>query len=183
MEHIRVNEKIRLEMLKASMAQIIFETIDRDRKYLRNWLPFVDDTKKVSDTETFIATVTNTNNNKDIIYSIWYNEMFAGLIGFKDTDWMNKKSEIGYWLAENMQGKRIVTSCVEKLIQHAFQKLKLNRIQIKVAENNTKSASIPKRLGFVYEGTERAGEKHHNKYLNLKVYSLLKEDISKSFAT
>ena len=109
--------------------------------------------------------------------------MFAGLIGFKDTDWMNKKSEIGYWLAENMQGKHIVTSCVEKLIQHAFQKLKLNRIQIKVAENNTKSASIPKRLGFVYEGTERAGEKHHNKYLNLKVYSLLKEDISKSFAT
>jgi ribosomal-protein-serine acetyltransferase len=183
MEHIRVDNNIRLENIKPSMAQVIFETIDRDRNYLRNWLPFVDSSKQVSDTEAFIASVTNKSNTKDIIYSIWYKEEFAGLIGFKDSDWINRKTEIGYWLAERMQGKGIITSCAEILIKYAFHKLKLNRIQIKVAEKNTRSSSIPKKLGFVFEGIERAGEKHNNQYLNLETYSILKDDNPRYFAT
>ena len=179
MEHLRVNDKIRIEKITMSMAQIIFETIDRDRSYLREWLPFVDSTKQVSDTEAFIASVTGPNNKKDYIFSIWYKEEFAGLIGFKDTDWLNRKTEIGYWLAKKMQGKRIITTCVEALIKYAFQKQKLNRIQIKVAEKNHKSESIPQRLGFQFEGIERQGEFHDQKYLNLKVYSLIKSDFIK----
>ena len=54
MEHIRVSDKIRLEEIKLSMAHLIFEAIDRDREYLKQWLPFVDFTKQPSDTEAFI---------------------------------------------------------------------------------------------------------------------------------
>ena len=114
------------------MLMKIIETIDRDRNYLRNWLPFIDSTRQVSDTENFIESVTNKSNSRDIIYSIWYKEEFGGLVGFKDTDWINRKTEIGYWLAEKMQGKGVITSCVERLIKHAFQKLKLNRIQSEI---------------------------------------------------
>lgn len=177
MEHIRINDKIRLEEIKMSMAQIIFDTINRDRKYLEEWLPFVNLTQQVSDTKAFIAGVNSPTNKKDLIYSIWYKEEFAGLIGFKDTDWRNKKTEIGYWLAKKMQGKGIASLCVDKLVRYAFKKQKLNRVQIKVAENNSKSESIPIRLGFQFEGIERAGELHNNKYLNLKTYSLLKTDL------
>jgi ribosomal-protein-serine acetyltransferase len=176
MEHIRVSDKIRLESLKLSMAPVIFETIDRDRAYLRQWLPFVDSTSELRHTESFIHSITSTDNKRDMIYSIWYNEEFAGLIGFKDTDSVNKKTEIGYWLAEKMQQKGIVTDCVKTLVKVAFQKLGLNRVQIKVAENNTKSEAIPQRLNFQFEGIERAGELHRNKFLDLKIYSLLKHD-------
>ncbi|MEN8115863.1 MAG: GNAT family protein [Bacteroidota bacterium] len=176
MDHIRINDKLRLEKINLSMAPVIFETIERDRTYLREWLPFVDLTKQVSDTEKFIAEITRKENNKNEIFSIWYNEEFAGLIGFKDTDWVNLKTEIGYWLAEKMQGKGIITLSVKKLIEFAFIKLKLNRIQIKTAEQNSRSESIPKRLKFKFEGIEREGELHLNNYLNLKVYSLLKSD-------
>jgi ribosomal-protein-serine acetyltransferase len=178
MEHIRVNNKIRLETLKMSMKAVVFETIDRDREYLQKWLPFVAFTKEVADTERFIAGLTQTGQkNKETIYSIWYKENFAGLVGFKDTDWTNRKTEIGYWLAENMQGKGIASETVKKLIRYAFTKQHLNRIQIKVAEGNKKSEAIPIRLGFSFEGIERAGEFHENNYLNLKVYSLLKTDL------
>ncbi len=176
MEHIRVNHKVRLEKINLSMAPVIFETIDHNRDYLQEWLPFVKYTQQVADTEAFIESVTGKDNKKDDIFSIWYNEEFAGLIGFKDTDWVNRKTEIGYWLAKNMQGKKIVTSSVETLLKYAFQKQKLNRVQIKVAEANAKSESIPVRLGFKYEGLEREGELHIDKYLNLKIFSLLKSD-------
>ena len=151
--------------------------MDKDRKYLKTWLPFVDQTTEVSDTEKFIERVLeNTETKKNEIFSIWFHEEFAGLIGFNDIDWLNRKTEIGYWLAEQMQGKGIATLSAEKLIHYGFKKLKLNRIQIKVAVGNTKSASIPKRLGFIFEGIERSGELHGRKYVDLEVYSRLKSD-------
>ncbi|MFV0589908.1 MAG: GNAT family N-acetyltransferase [Draconibacterium sp.] len=176
MEHIRISDKLRLEKVKTSMADVIFQTIDRDREYLKEWLPFVNFTKKMSDTELFIQSISSPENVRDEIFSIWYNEEFAGLIGFKDTDWTNRKTEIGYWLAQPMQGKGIILACVQKLIAYAFRKLKLNRIQIKVAEYNQKSEAIPKKLNFTFEGIERHGELHGNKYLNLKIYSYLASD-------
>jgi ribosomal-protein-serine acetyltransferase len=75
-----------------------------------------------------------------------------------------------------MQGKGIITLCVKKLVFYSFQKLKLNRIQIKVAVGNQKSAAIPQRLGFHFEGVERDGEKHNDRFFNLEVYSLLHSD-------
>jgi ribosomal-protein-serine acetyltransferase len=120
--------------------------------------------------------VSGESNRRDFIYVVWYKEVFAGLIGFKDTDWVNRKTEIGYWLAEKMQHKGIITACVATLVDYAFRKLKMHRIQIKVAENNQKSEAIPQKLHFTLEGIERAGELHGDKFLNLKVYSLLATD-------
>ena len=177
MDHIRVTNNIELETLKLSMTDVIFEAIDRNRDFLNQWLPFVDYTQNKSDTENFIETVVNQPGRKrDEVYSIWYKQEFAGLIGFKETDWINRKTELGYWLAERMQGKGIVTTCMEKLLRFAFQKLNMNRVQVKVAVNNSKSAAIPKKLGFKFEGIEREGERHKNRYLDLEVYSLLKSD-------
>lgn len=177
MENLVVNDHIRLESLKLSMAQQIYNTIDRDRQYLKQWLPFVEMTHHISDTENFIKIVSsNEKYKRDNIYSIWYRETFAGLVGFKDTDWNNRKTELGYWLAEKLQGKGIITTCVKKLLSYAFVKMRMNRVQIKVAIGNYKSAAIPKRLGFQLEGIERAGEFHDNKFLDLQVFSLLKKD-------
>lgn len=159
------------------MAQVIFDTIVRDQQYLKAWLPFVEYTREIEDTQLFIQSVTDDDiNQKKAIYSIWVNEEFAGLVGFNDIDWANKKTELGYWLAENMQGKGIITLCAQKLIRYAFEKLKLNRIQIKVAVGNEKSEAIPKRLDFQFEGIERNGELIENQFHDLKIYSLLKND-------
>ncbi len=158
------------------MAATIFETIDRDRDYLREWLPFVDETKEISHTEAFIRSISGKDNSRDDIYTVWYKEEFAGLIGFKDTDLINRKTEIGYWLAEKMQRKGIITASVSKLVNYAFKKQGMNRIQIKVAEQNSKSEAIPIRLNFKFEGIERGGEFHQNHYVNLKVYSKLAGD-------
>lgn len=174
---LTVSGEIRLEHIKYSLAPVIFETIDRDRNYLKTWLPFVDFTLHLSDTEKFLHEVLNdSSGRKKELFSIWYNNEFAGLIGFNDIDWTNKKTEIGYWIAEKMQGKGIVTLCTKKLLWYAFEKLKLNRVQIKVARENPKSAAVPKRIGFVFEGIERSGEKIKNMYYDLEVYSMLKKD-------
>ena len=172
---IQVSPDILLKELTAADAQIIFDTIDAQRKYLGEWLPFVAFTTDISFTEAFVnAYVGSPRNNPT--FTIWYKGAFAGLIGFKDSDYDNEKTEIGYWLSEASQHKGIVTLACQKLIEFAFDELQMNRIQIKVAEANTKSRSIPERLGFCLEGIERCGEKHANGYFDLCVYSLLKSE-------
>jgi len=177
MERLEVDNEIVLEILKLSMAETIFLTIDRDRNYLKQWLPFVNHTKKQTDTEFFIkSTISDDSQVKNLVFSIHYRNTFAGLISLKDIDYLNRKTEIGYWLAEVMQGKGIITRSVKKMMEYAFRNLNLNRIQIKVAVGNKKSAAIPSRLGFEFEGIERDGEFHTYKYFNLETYSFLRKD-------
>jgi len=40
----------------------------------------------------------------------------------------------------------------------------MNRVQIRCGVGNDKSSAIPRRLGFTFEGIERAGERHNHVY-------------------
>ena len=181
MEYLLVDDDIHLERVKLSHGMLIFDTINHNRDFLRQWLPFVDLTHSVEDTERYLETIISSpEKTRNEIYTIWFKGEFSGLAGFKDMDWINHKAEIGYWLAEKAQGKGIMTRTVKKMIDFGFRNMNFNRIQIKVAAGNFKSSAIPKRLHLLYEGTERNGEFHTDKYFDLEVFSILKHEWIKS---
>ncbi len=173
-----IDHQIELRQLKLSDAKDIFDTINKQRSYLGKWLPFVEFTKELKDTEDFILSLIKAPKSTfEYVFTIRENDGFAGLIGFKSTDHTNKKTEIGYWLSEKFQGKGLVTKSVTRLLGFAFQELKIHRVQIKCATGNQASINIPKNLGFKFEGIERAGELlTGNVYTDLEIYSKLKND-------
>ncbi len=174
---IAVDSEIELRPLSFGSASLIYETINRNRKYLREWLPFVDNTKKVKDTENFILSVIeSTCPKQNVIYEVWYNKEFSGLLGLKEFDSLNRKAEIGYWLSENKQGKGIMLRSCRALVDFGFKKLGIQRISVKCAVGNKRSMQIPFRLHFEYEGTERSSEYLYGKYVDLKTYSILKKE-------
>jgi ribosomal-protein-serine acetyltransferase len=180
MQSIVVSNEILLERIQIRDAEAIFNAIDRDRSHLGVWLPFVDSTKSVQDSEAFINRVmVNRDETFNEVYTIWFKGDFAGTIGFHNTDRINEKSEIGYWLISEMLGKGIINSCCIELIQIAFEKMGMNRITIRCALGNTASEKIASRLGFKYEGIERNGERFHDIFLDLKVFSLLKREFTR----
>jgi len=174
---IIVSENLTLKLLNQESAGIIFQSINLNRRYLRKWLPFVDNTWKEEDTAVFISTILRRTLPKpDIVYEIWYTDSFAGLIAIKEVDEWNKRAELGYWLIPQFEGIGIMTSCCVAILDFVFTKLGLNRIQIKVGIGNARSSRIPERLGFHFEGIERSGEKFQDHYKDLELYSLLKKD-------
>ncbi len=171
---IQVSDDIILYPLSVDDIFKIFNTINTEREYMREWLPFVDTTKEVEDTANFVNHVLETGEKQ---FSIYYKEQFVGLIGYKDTDNLNKKLEIGYWLSQYAQGKGIMMQSVNKLVEYAFAEMDMNRVQIKVAVGNYKSRRIPEKLGFQDEGIERDGELLvDGVYTDIVVYSLLKRE-------
>ena len=178
---IPVSEDLRLREVSLSDAPAIFGIINTNREFLRKWLPFVDYSKAVADTEAFIKTVTAEGNTTDLVFVVLYQGQHVGVIGFKGIDPANLKLEIGYWLAEEQQHKGIMVRSCTALIKYAFDKMQMNRVQIKVGVGNTRSSSIPKKLHFTMEGIERDGELLSNgQFHDLEVYSLLRKDWQKA---
>jgi len=175
MREFKVNDNILLKEINLGVVESIFQTIDNEREYLIEWLPFVELTQDISFTRQFIENYLN-SDKLDLTCAIYYQFQFAGIIGLKDTDIDNKKTEIGYWLSKSFQGNGIITQSCKVLINFVFNKMKMNRVQIKAATKNLKSWKIPERLGFTFEGIERNGELHDRGFVDLKVYSLLRND-------
>lgn len=174
---IKVEPLLELRPLSLSSAQTIFDSIHSSRNHLGKWLPFVSATKSVNDTKNFINSVLNSKNQKpDMIFEIWFKDAFAGLIGYKEIDNTNHKVELGYWLDKNHMNKGIAVKATDAVVKHAFLNMKMNRVTIKVAVGNQRSAVIPKKLGFTFEGLEKAGEYFNDHYLDLEVYRLLKKE-------
>lgn len=177
---IEISETITLKPISLDDVQAIFNTINMERAYLRKWLPFVDGTLQENDTFGYVQQVLEED---EIVYTIFDNDDFVGLIGFKNIDETNKKAEIGYWLSESAQGKGIITLSVRELLLYAFDEIDINKIQIKVAVDNERSRRVPERLGFKLEGIELDGELLvDNKFTDLAVYGLTKKDFKKKNA-
>ncbi|MDR2037389.1 MAG: GNAT family N-acetyltransferase [Bacteroidales bacterium] len=175
---IHVDEHLLLKEIEMSDAAAVFKTIDTQREYLGKWLPFVAFTQKLEDSEKFVQSILDIPSEyREYVFAMVYDGLFAGIIGFKDTDHQNKKTEIGYWLSEKYQKKGVVTKSVKSLMTFAFEELGMNRIQIKCATGNIPSKNIPKRLKFKFEGIERDGELlTGNIYTDIEIYSRLKND-------
>ena len=175
---LKIDTYIELKQLEQSDSIDIFKTINSQREYLGEWLPFVELTKEISDTEKFVDSVVNAPEDRfEYVFAIRRHNEFIGLIGFKDTDKANQKTEIGYWLSEKFQKQGIITKSVEKLCDFAFNNQGINRVQIKCAVGNKPSRRIPQKLGFKFEGIERDGELlTGNLFTDLAIYSKLKSD-------
>jgi ribosomal-protein-serine acetyltransferase len=168
---LHITPYLQLHPATVADAAEMFGLIDANRFYLRRWLPFVDSTLAVADSETYLKFVEE-HAERNPVFTIQFYGKMAGLVGLKDTDYDNLRTEIGYWLAEGFQHKGIMTRCVRTLVDYAFSDLGLHRIQIRCAVGNTASKKIPRRLGFIKEGVERDGELlSDNLFTDLEVYS------------
>ena len=174
MKSIRINGSLVLKEINESSARDIFHLIDNNHSHLREWLPFIDNTKRPEDTEQFIRWVRK--SDRDLVFEIRENNEIIGLIALKDIDYLNCKTEIGYWLTKDHEGKGIITRSCEALLDICFKEMGMNRVQIKAATGNAKSLLVSERLGLKFEGIERAGEYLNGRFADLMVFSILKNE-------
>jgi ribosomal-protein-serine acetyltransferase len=174
---LKIDADLYLRQLQETDAMPLFAVIDRNRKYLREWLPWLDTSIKPEDTLLFIRTTQQQfENNDGFAAGIWYKNAIVGTIGFHKVDWLNRSVEIGYWLDADCQGKGIITRACRAFIDHAFNEWHLHRVQIRCATGNQKSCRIPERLGFVREGLQRQAEFLYDHYADLIVYGMLEQE-------
>jgi ribosomal-protein-serine acetyltransferase len=166
-----------LRLIEERHGPELFAAVDRDRPYLREWLAWVDATHSVDDTLAFIrASLEAFANNQSITAGIWFHGELAGVIGTHRIDWLNRKTEIGYWLAQRFQRNGVMTDSCRALITHLFRERGLHRVECLCATGNARSCAIPQRLGFTREATLRQAQWLDGRYHDLYLWSVLQSE-------
>ncbi len=163
-----------LRLLEERHAEELFALTDRNRAYLREWMPWVDPTRTADDTRKFIrGTMEQFARNDGFVAGLWHAGRIAGSIGLHKVDWGNGATSLGYWVSADLQGKGLATRASRAIVDHAFRELKLNRMEIRCGVENKKSRRIPEKLGFKLEGVARQAEKLYDRFIDVAVYSML----------
>jgi ribosomal-protein-serine acetyltransferase len=170
-----VDESLELRQIAEDDAVELTALIDRNRKHLRQWLPWLDRNIDIEDTARFIGrSLEQALDNNGLTFGIVFRNSLAGVIGQIYVDSAGNETELGYWLDARHQGRGIVTRAAACLVDYAFEEQNCERVIMHCAVGNTKSRAIPERLGFVKEGILPDAEWLYDHYVDLVVYSVLK---------
>src|SRR5436309_536427 len=112
---------IEVRLLEMQDAEELFAMVERNRPYLREWLPWVDSTRSAEDVRGFIHRVhLQYEASQGPQAAIVMDGRIVGGIGCHPIDWSNKNCSIGYWIAAEQQGRGVMTQCAANLIDYLF---------------------------------------------------------------
>lgn len=174
---IEVREQLELVPLSEEHLQELHMLIEKNRAHLKEWLGWLDSTKSIDDTRTFLkGAISDFIDSGRPTYSIFFRGELVGLCSVNSWSPRNHLASIGYWLSKEHGGKGIMTDCVSIIVNLCFDDLKVNKIEINCAKGNHKSQAIPRRLGFKEEGLLRQREFLYDRYVDHIVFGLLKSE-------
>jgi ribosomal-protein-serine acetyltransferase len=168
---------IEIRQFALEEAETVFGVVQRNREYLRTWLPWVDQTSSPDDVRAFIAgSIEQHDAGHGPNCGIWLDGAFIGSIGCHSWQPDDRNCCIGYWIEAGRQGRGTVTRCCIQLLDYLFREAKLHRVGIRCAPGNARSRAIPQRLGFTFEGLALEAQRLADRWVDLEIWSMLEQD-------
>ena len=145
---ILTTERLTLRQLVISDAQEIF-TLRSDSEINR----YLDrkPSNTIEDAGNFINKVNeNISKNDSLYWAITFGERkkLIGTICLFSFSEENGTCEIGYELLTNFQGQGIMKEAAEKVIDYAFNIIKVQKIEASLHKDNQRSISLLEKLSF-----------------------------------
>ena len=179
MPRFELSDGVELRSLTEADVKELYALIEANRSYLAPWMPWAAG-QTVDGTAEFVRkSIKQEADDDGFQVAVIVDGAIAGVLGH-ELDRENRTTTIGYWLAEDQQGRGLMTAAVKRLLEHAFDELRLNRVGIEVAPNNPRSRALAERLGFREEGVLREAERFaDDDYRDLVLYSMLASEWSR----
>jgi len=174
---LKVDDNVELRSFAEADAAEIFNLAKENYEHLRPFVHWITKDYSIETARDFIERTQKAFAEKTgQTFGIFQNEKLVGAISFVVFNWKSRRTEIGYWIDKNYEGRGIVTESCKVLTNYAFQELKMNRIEIRCATENTRSCAVPERLNFKLDGVLRQSEWRHTRFFDMAIYSLLAEE-------
>lgn len=169
--------EIRLRAWAEEDTDAALAVVLRNRDHLQPFMHWMTPDYSLEHARKFLTeAIANRIARKNLGFAIFRKSELIGSIGFVGFDWKAGKTEIGYWIDKSAEGRGIITRACRRLIDYAFDELKLNRIEIRCSAENERSSAVPERLGFRLEGVLREAEFRNGRLHDFKIYGLLADD-------
>ena len=167
-------------------APLLKDAVDSSLEHLRPWMPWALDEPQSLDqkVELLRAFRGQFDRDENFVYGIFVRDESEVVGGTGLHPRVGDGGlEIGYWVAAGAIGEGYATEVAAALTRVAFEVCSVDRVHIHVAPENVASTRIPRKLGFVEEGTlrrrlppRRPGEARRDQV----TFTMLREELSRS---
>ena len=96
-----------------------------------------------------------------------------GIVGHYRIKWEHFRSEIGYMILPEYNGKGIVTEVVGLFLDYGFNTMNMHSIEAVIDPRNTASRRVLEKNGFVKEAYFKEHEFYNGAFLDSEVYSII----------
>jgi ribosomal-protein-alanine N-acetyltransferase len=125
--------------------------------------------------------VTRREDGRGVTWAVFKDGSFCGIfsvIGLVRTHraLTYNKAELAYWISRKYQRQGIMTEAGLRVVQFAFEELKLHKLFVSHFSDNAASENLIKRLGFRYVGEQLEEFQKDGVWHNHKLYELLESE-------
>ena len=174
-----LSARLRLRAPRRGDSGPLHEAIEETLDQLVPWLPWARPGHSRAETRRYLraarAAWARRTSFEFVIETVGGGTVL-GVTSLHRVDWMRRSAGIGYWVRRGRHGHGFATEACEAVLGHAFDALRINRVEALVALANKPSQRVVEKLGFTREGVSREAELIDGEFLDHYQYSLLDRD-------
>lgn len=141
---------------------------------LRDGLPYP---YTENDAKEYITAMLSSDPYQTFAFAIVVDDHVVGSIGVFRCDNIHcQTAELGYYVGEAYWGQGIATEAVQQICQYIFTHTNILRIFAEPFAYNQGSCRVLEKAGFQCEGILRKNAVKNGQVLDMKMYSLIKEE-------
>jgi ribosomal-protein-serine acetyltransferase len=149
-----VDNEITLKQISEDFTNELFKLAQNNfSNKLCYWCPGIK--KTYSTRESTLAYIIDAKSKFDEDgtpdFLIFLNNNLAGMISLSPLDSSQTKSEIGYWLGEEFEGKGLISRSFPIVLDYAQKSLGLVAVELSTAVTNIRSQKLPNKFKFTRE--------------------------------
>ena len=158
------SKRLLMRRYQLNDSAVYYHMLRNNWEHLYEFLPsFLVNVQSEEDIKTWFAKQQAEWNALNLfLFGVWKKETgaYIGESYLANPDWDVPRVEVGYFLVKESIGQGYATESAKAIIQYAFEQMKVLRINLQCAADNTASIQVAKRCGFTQEGCFR---QHHRK--------------------
>ncbi|MCU1268256.1 MAG: acetyltransferase [Acidobacteria bacterium] len=174
-----MTERLSLRPLQAEDVDLLWPDISDGE--ISKYMAWEAHTNKAQTVDFVKGEIARRESGKGITWAIFKEGSFCGIFSIIGLVRSHRaltfnKAELAYWLGRKYQGQGIMTEAGQRVLQFAFQEMKLHKIFVSHFSVNDASGNLIKRLGFRYVGEQIEEFQKHGVWYNHKNYELLERE-------
>ncbi|WP_105198917.1 GNAT family N-acetyltransferase [Pseudoalteromonas sp. T1lg10] len=144
---LKISSDIHLNHLSVTDAPRLYEAVELSRANLSQYMAWEKSVLDSASARAYIESRLNSGLDGAQWFSIQFHNQFSGVFGVKYIDPDKGVCELGYWLADNARGNRVVGQILAVMIPYLATELGISTIEFQCLENNFASIKIVERAG------------------------------------
>lgn len=169
-----VDEQTELTLLRDGHADELFRLTDAHREWLSQWFAWPANVKSPADSRAFIRRLNGQwKDDEAALFGLFTDGRLTGVAELSGLNSPDRCGRLGFWLAPAAGGRGRMTRACELLAGWAFERVGLNRLEIRATADNARGKAVPERLGFRLEGVARQAKRLADRYADVALYAML----------